>query len=245
VKSAFYRGSVAHRRYLPKPHSFKYPFFMWLLNLDEIDQISDLGLWFSARRFALSRFKRSDYLGSVDEPLHISVKKKMEELTGKMVTGQVSGLLNLRSMGFYFSPVNFYFAYDLGGECTHLLAEVSNTPWNERHYYAHDLTVGERPLTHRKAFHVSPFNPVDQSYRWHIDPPTDKVRVKIEVHDQRGHIFDAEVALERQPLSLESIRRPLIKRPVMTVFVMIGIYWQALKIFLKRIPYVPYRKETL
>ncbi len=204
---------------------------MWLLNLDQIDQIPDLGLWFSVRRIALSRFRRSDYLGVADEPLHLSVKQKMQELTGKMVTGQVYGLLNLRTFGLYFSPVNFYFGYDHGGNCTHLLAEVSNTPWNERHYYAHDLTLEERPLKNRKDFHVSPFNPMDQAYRWYVDPPTDRARVKIEVHDQRGHIFDAEVVLARQPLSLATIRRPLIKRPAMTVLIMVGIYWQALKLF--------------
>lgn len=242
MKSAFYLGRVGHRRYLPRTHSFSYPFFMWLLNLDQIEQVRDMGLWFSVRRFALNRFLRSDYLGDAGEPLHISVKNNMERLTGKPVSGEVCGLLNLRTLGLYFSPVNFYFGYDDQGRCTHMLAEVSNTPWNERHLYAHDMTA-EEELTNAKAFHVSPFNPINQTYRWEIDPPEEHVRVKIEVHDQRGFVFEAQIQLKKRPLELKAIRWELLKRPVMTALVMLGIYWQALKIYLKRIPFIPYGKE--
>ena len=116
MKSAFYQGRVFHRRRIPRSHGFSYRFFMWFLNLDELDRVPDLAPWFSCRRFALSRFRRADYLGPPEEPLHVSVKKKMAELTGIPVTGPVCGLMNLRTLGLYFSPVNFYFGYDRQGE---------------------------------------------------------------------------------------------------------------------------------
>lgn len=244
MKSAFYYGTVAHRRYLPQKHQFRYPFFMWFLNLDQIEMIPDVGIWFSVRRFALSRFNRADYLGPDDEPLSVSIKKRMESLTGRPVQGEVCGLMNLRTLGLYFSPVNFYFGYDVDGCCTHLLAEVSNTPWNERHCYAHDLTEKRRPLVNQKQFHVSPFNPMEQEYRWFVDPPKDSTSIRIEVHDQRGHVFDAEIDLKKRDLSRSAIMPELMKRPIMTAFIVVGIYWQALKIFLKKIPYIPYKKEA-
>jgi DUF1365 family protein len=243
MKSAFYAGYIGHKRYIPRNHSFKYPFFMWFLDLEEVDSMSDIGWWFSSRKFALSRFHRPDYLGPDSEPLQVSVKNRMAELTGHNVEGKVFGLLNLRTLGLYFSPVNFYFGYSAAGTCTHMLAEVSNIPWNERHHYAHYLGDTNPDLTGPKQFKVSPFNPVDQHYKWEITPPEETVAISIGVDDERGHVFDAGLDMKRYDLSAGSIRRRLLRRPVMTASIVASIYWQALKLFLKGVPYVPYQKE--
>lgn len=243
--SGLYIGTIDHERYLPKEHKFCYPFFMWLLNLDRLATTPDLGIWFSPRRFALSRFKRSNYLGDPQTPLHEAVKQRMQQLTGVQVKGDVCGLLNLNTLGLYFSPVNFYFGYDDMGCCTHFLAEVSNTPWNERHHYAFTITNGPTNIHHDKKFHVSPFNPDKQHYRWAITPPGKKLSIDIAVDDERGHVFKAMLRLTYSPLSLSSVRSQLIKRPLMTGLTLFGIYWQALRIYLKKIPYVPYQQEKI
>jgi hypothetical protein len=243
MKPAIYTGFVTHKRYIPRIHAFKYPFFMWFLNLDHIERQADMGWWFSTKRFALSRYNRADYLGPPDEPLHISVKKRMQELTSEPVSGEIFGLLNLRTLGLYFSPVNFYFGYDESDNCTHMLAEVSNIPWNERHHYAHYLGNSQFSPSQTKAFKVSPFNPVDQRYTWTIEPPSRSVGVGIAVYDNRGHIFDARLKLQRHALTLSSVRRQLMRKPVMTASTVGGIYWQAFKLYLKGVPYVPYQKE--
>ncbi len=243
--SGLYTGIIKHERYLPKEHKFAYPFFMWLLNLDEIHHLPDLGIWFSPRRFALSRFRRSDYLGNPETPLHVAVKQRMEQLTGQKVQGPVYGLLNLNSLGIYFSPVNFYFGYDSTGHCSHFLAEVSNTPWNERHHYSFMLDNGSSHVTHDKQFHVSPFNPDKQIYHWAITPPGDSLAIDIAVDDERGHVFKAILRLSYAPLTLKTVRQQLLKKPVMTGLTLLGIYWQALRIYLKKIPYVPYQKENI
>jgi DUF1365 family protein len=246
MESALYSGSVMHKRFLPKEHGFKYPFFMWYLDLDSIDKQHGLGRWFSKNEWALSRYRRTDYLGNPDRPLAECVKDEMKRLTGSEVTGKVFGLLNLRTLGLYFSPVNFYFGFTHHNEPSHMLAEVSNIPWNERHHYAHLLNGSETELVNPKEFKVSPFNPShDQTYRWQIQPPEDKVSIMLGVHDERGHVFEAGLNLQRQPFTINSARRLLLRTPVMTAYIVAAIYWQALKIFIKGIPYQPYVKEKI
>ncbi len=244
MKSALYAGYINHTRHIPKTHSFRYPFFMWFLDLEEIEKGISFGKWVSSVGFALSRYRRSDYLGDTKESLAKCVKQKMEELTGQPVLGKVFGLMNLRTLGLYFSPVNFYYGLDREGVPSHFLAEVSNIPWNQRHYYGHLLTTAENSPTNDKNFKVSPFNPEkDQTYKWIIGTPGNDLEINLGVHDERGHIFEAALRLKKNPFSLKTARRFIARTPAMTVVIVLRIYWQALRIFLKGIPYISYKKE--
>jgi len=244
MKPALYIGEIAHKRIIPVEHSFQYPFFMWFLNLDELDKLPSLGRWFSTKQFALSRFHRPDYYGAPGIPLAHAIRNRMAELTGVPVTGQVCGLMNMRTLGVYFSPVNFYYGFDNAGNFSHFLAEVSNIPWNERHQYAHYVGNGILDFDHPKKFHVSPFNSKNQHYRWKLVIPGDNISVQLSVSDERGHIFTAQLSLNRQPLNLQSVRAKLLRKPVMTMSIVAGIYWQAFNLFRKGVPYIPYSKET-
>jgi len=245
MNSAICIGTIAHKRHIPKRHRFSYPIFMWYLDLDELDRIPNLGRWFSVDKWALSRFHRPDYLGDPKKPLAATIRQRMAELTGIAATGKIYGLMNTRTLGLYFSPVNFYYAFNTEGELSHFLAEVSNTPWNERHQYAHYVADNQLTPTHAKAFHVSPFNPINQTYSWSIGVPGDTIGVHLSIEDHRGHIFEAHLNLTRHPLTLKSVKKELTKKPVMTAFILAGIYWQAFKLFIKGIPYVSYRKEMI
>jgi uncharacterized protein len=245
MESALYVGTISHQRSVPQKHRFSYPFFMWFLNLDRLNQLPPLGRWFSTSRFALSRFHRPDYYGDKTISLADAIRERMEKLTGYQVEGEVCGLMNMRTLGLYFSPVNFYYGYDQEGGLSHFLAEVSNIPWNKRHQYAHYLGSGQRAPENSKEFHVSPFNPMRQHYRWQIQPPADQALVQIDVDDNRGHIFTARLELNRKPLDLQTVRKEIIKKPAMTLSIIAGIYWQALKLYIKGVPYVPYNKEAI
>lgn len=244
MNSSIYIGQVSHSRHIPKKHAFSYPFFMYCLPLDDLESIDDIPIFFSVRKWAFNRFYRPDYLGENSITLGDAVKQRMFELTGKKVTGNVYGLINLRTCGLYFSPVNFYYGYGKDNELTHFLAEVSNIPWNERHHYCHLVADGETNYISEKKFKVSPFNPVAQEYRWEITKPEKTITISLEVHDARGHIFNASLDLTRHSLTFSSLLKQLLRKPVMTIFIVAGIYWQALKLFLKGIPYIPYQKET-
>ena len=172
LNSRLFQGWIRHRRYLPKKHSFRYPIFMSWLDLDELDQVMALSPLWSLERFNLVSFYRSDYLGDAEQDLSDAVKYRIKEHTGESFKGRICLLTHLRFLGFCFNPVSFYFCYPVGTESPrYILAEINNTPWNERYCYV--LDAGESPVQKDKwefefdkAFHVSPFMPMAQHYRW-------------------------------------------------------------------------------
>jgi len=228
-------GNVRHRRFTPKKHELSYSLFMPCIDLDEWPALAEKVWGVGDRWWHWARFNRNDYLGQ--GALKQSVQQKVYELTGNKVEGKVLAVIHLRYLGVYFSPVNFYYLYDTDGEWRYLLAEVSNTPWNERHYYAIPAEQGDdgENWRHEKAFHVSPFNPVDQQYQWRLKPITDSLMVHLECHKQ-GKVFDATLAMKAQEFSSKSLFLLLVKTPIMAVKMTAGIYWHAFKLWVKGVP---------
>jgi len=252
LASAIYRGRVHHARYLPHPHAFSYSIAQWWLALDELEQVAAQSRWFSlTNRWAPLRFKRSDYLPDTDGDLAAAVRQKLSEQLQQPISGRVFFLGALRTCGLYFNPLNCYFVQSDGAqEFSYMLAEVSNTPWNERHYYAVDL---QQPLRHPKTFFVSPFNPLNMHYRWQLKPPAgyaaeagDKALIHLDVLKQQATAgtdaaswvrhFSATMKLSRVALNRRSIRNVLLRYPINTVGTVAAIYWQALRLWLKRNP---------
>jgi len=236
MDSAIYQGLVLHKRYHPKLHKFNYNIFLMWLNLDELDEIEQKVRGFSSRHWAPLRFKRSDYLGDADQSLKQSVLDKMTQLASKPLSGKVFFLGQVRCFGLYFSPVNFFYLQDANGAYTYLLAEVSNTPWNERHYYLVDLAEQQDC---QKALHVSPFNPMDMQYKWHIAQPGEQLRLSLSCHQEIKH-FTASLNLSRQELNSSRLVYVVLSIPSMAIKTLWGIYWQAIKLFFKGMSIYPH-----
>jgi len=179
--SALYEGWVRHRRHTPVEHSFKYRHSMVLLDLDELPGILDRHPLFSARRPALARFRREDHIGDPDLPLAGCVRGLVAERTGTRPEGPIRLLTTLRTMGHNFNPVSFFYCFapaDDGVEA--VVAQVTNTPWGERHAYVL-ARRGETVMrdTMDKAFHVSPFIGMDNRYDWRVTEPNGQLLVHV------------------------------------------------------------------
>ncbi|MGE6329088.1 DUF1365 domain-containing protein [Psychrobacter pacificensis] len=176
---------------------------------------------------------------------------------GSAPEGDMVGLLVCRNAGMYFSPVNFYLGFDEQQTPTHLLAEVSNTPWDKRHYYGFLLEGGETEFCHDKDFHVSPFNPIDQLYRWQvtvkrtqqhtIDKQSNtglQVRIAINISDERGEVLKTGIKISGVPLTETTVRNSLRKNPLMNMTSLARIYGQAFKLYaIKKVPYINYDEK--
>jgi uncharacterized protein len=245
VHSAIYTGWVRHRRHAPRPHAFRYRLFMLYLDLAELEQVfAGRWLWSVGAR-NVAAFHRSDYLGDPTVPLDQAVRERAAELTGRRPRGPIRVLTHLRYFGYCFNPVSFYYCFAEDGRTLDMVvAEITNTPWRERHSYVLDTATADtrdgRADTFGwqfdKAFHVSPFLPLSRRYHWRLQPPADALRVHMDVLADAHPEFDATLVLERRPLTAGSLAGALLRFPLMTVRVMVGIHWQALRLWLKRIP---------
>ncbi|MCA9323448.1 MAG: DUF1365 domain-containing protein, partial [Planctomycetes bacterium] len=243
MKSCLYKGRVEHRRFAPKSHEFWYRVTQLFLDLGELDQVFEKRWFWSTRRFSLAWFRRRDHLGDPGQPLDESVRDLVQERCAWRPNGPIRLLTYPRYFGYVMNPVSFYYCRDEDDERTlAIVAEVNNTPWGERHCYVFDCasSCGTEELFRfrfPKDFHVSPFMGMNQSYDWSFSDCDERLFVHMENIEDGRVVFDSTTMLQRRPITARSLAWTLLRHPHLTAKVVLAIYWQAFRLWLKRVPF--------
>jgi DUF1365 family protein len=247
MHSCLYRGHVRHRRPAPA-HRFTYSTSWIYLDLAEIEQVLSSSRLLSDRRFWPATYRRQDHFGDPGVSMIDAVYQFVEQKTGLQLSGPVRMLTQLRHFGLYFSPINVFYCFDDQETLVAMVAEVSNTPWNERHCYV--LWQGNRVAnsacrySHAKEFHVSPFMGMDSQYEWHIRSPDDALNLSLGCTREGQRIFQADLHLKRTELNESQLALGLLRRPIAAVHLLSGIYYQALRLWMKKCQFYPHLQTS-
>jgi uncharacterized protein len=240
TSSAIYEGTIRHRRFAVRTHEFRHRLALLYVDLAELESL--LGGRFASSSPGLVRFRRTDYLGDPGVPLADAVRAHVERRTGRVPLGPIRLLTQLRTFGHCFNPVSFYYCFSPDEHLQAVVAEVTSTPWGERHAYVLERTGDGRVLAanHEKRLHVSPFMGMEQSYRWRVAEPGPTLSVHIESRESERRAFDATLSMTRAPLTRRSLAALTARYPGATLRVLGLIYGHALALKLKGVPVHPH-----
>lgn len=243
MHSCLYRGHVSHRRGDPE-HQFRYSTSWAYFDLSEIDEVLSRCFLLSRRRFAPLSFRREDHFGDTRVSLEQVVRDRLSDETNLDLTGPIRLLTQFRHFGLFFSPINVFYCFDAAGKLQAKIAEVTNTPWNQKHTYV--LWEGNRVegsasrYAHPKDFHVSPFMGMEAEYRWKISEPTDVLNLSIGSVQNGKRIFHADLTMRRAPLNDQQLLRNVCRYPVATLQILGAIYAQAFRLWMKKCQFYPH-----
>jgi uncharacterized protein len=233
--SALYAGTVMHQRLRPRRHRLRYRVFLLLLDLDELNVVM-ARLWlFSRNRFNLFSFFDRDHGSGGSEPLRDQIEQKLVAVGIEPDGGPIRLLSMPRVLGYVFNPLSVYFCYRRTGEIAAIVYEVNNT-FGERHNYVIPGNGKSTGTVHQecaKRFFVSPFLDMDMNYSFRVIPPGSRVGIAISGRDAHGPIIVASLFGRRKPLSDAGLALAFVMYPLLTLKVIAGIHWEALRIWLK------------
>ncbi|MGC8628077.1 MAG: DUF1365 family protein [Acidimicrobiales bacterium] len=238
MKSALYEGVIVHHRFTPVDHRFAYRLALPLIDLDELEELCRLHPLWSVERHNVISFWRRDYLPDRPGPLADVVRDLVEERLGRRPSGPVAMLAHPRTWGWLFNPIALYYCFDPeAARVEALVAEVTNTPWHERHVYV----VGE-PGRHRfaKELHVSPFFDMGMDYTLAYAEPGDRLSLSMRTVSGDKTLFRAGLRLQRHEANRQALARLVWGHPFSTMRVSAGIYREAFSLWRAGTPFVPH-----
>jgi uncharacterized protein len=247
MESALYVGKLRHRRFSPRPHAFSYPVYMAFLDVDRLPELMNVSPLSSYDKWNVTAYCERDHFGASDLSLRARLAEDAATHGLQLPDGQVFLLTHLRYLGYVFNPVSFYYCYDRTGNLSMLMAEVSST-FGERHNYwltaaCERESATAKRYTTAKQMHVSPFMGMDLDYDWILSPPGNSLIAHMNTLAAGQPFFDATLQLQRRPWEARSLHRVLATYPLMTLRVIASIHWQALRLWLKKIPVFTHPKK--
>ena len=251
MNSALYEGNVTHIRYLPFKKRFDYSLFMLFLDLQELPHLFESFWFWSAQKWNIAYFRRSDHMGDPSEPLSDSVRNWVFTKTGKRPEGRIFLMTHLCYFGYRFNPVSFYYCFDSSeSNVQTIIAEINNTPWGEQFCYLLDCSnsiekEGMRKFFFKKEFHISPFMDMDLDYEWQFSEPKEHLKVCMSNIKEGEKTFEASLLMKKKPINSKSLTRALLKYPLITWKIKAAIYYQAFKLWHAKCPFYPHPKNKM
>lgn len=241
--SCLYTAKVMHKRTKPIERMFHYKVFMFYLDLDEIDILSNEISLISRNKFNYFNFRDKEHLQLPKENpdttnnvrQHISEYIKTQGV--KEEIGKIMLLTNLATLGYNFNPVSFYFAYDTKDKPLCSVAEVGNTFLEMKPYFLGKDKLEKNAFRDKqiKEFYVSPFIDHDVVFDFNLSIPDERLQVIINDYQDGDKFFTASLIGDRVELNNRNIFAYAFKFPFITLKVIFLIHYQALKLWLKKI----------
>ena len=240
IKNSYiYTGTVIHKRFKPKVHSFNYSVFSLLIDLSELDLMNNNLRIFSYNKFNIVSFYSKDHGPRDGSSLRNWVIENLKKNNIEIEGIQIKLLCYPRIFGYVFNPLSVFYIYNKNSELISILYEVKNT-FGDQHTYIFKTKKNENLIQHicKKKFHVSPFIKMDCIYFFRLLKPGNRVSVIIDLQDQEGKILFASQDGEKSELNNKNLIRSYIKHPLMSFKIIVAIHFEAFKLWSKGIKFI-------
>ncbi|MGL4634659.1 MAG: DUF1365 domain-containing protein [Beijerinckiaceae bacterium] len=234
-----YLGKVMHARMKPKTHRFNYSVYALVIDVARLDEANRASHLFSVNRFNLLSFHERDHGAGNGASLKEHASTLLTDAGVSQPLSRVLLMCYPRVLGFTFNPIAVYFCYNDADALTGIIYEVRNT-FGDMHTYVAPVKAGELSEAgirqeRQKLFHVSPFMDMDMHYKFRLRPPTDDLSIRILETDSAGPILAATFVGRRKDLTSGTVAGAFLRIPLLTLKVVGGIHWEAMKLWFKGI----------
>lgn len=243
VAACLYDGKVMHQRMRPFGHRFEYRVFSLMVDLDRLDEAHRLSRLFSVNKRNWVAFYEADHLDEGERDLAETARRRFRDGGVECQLSRILLVCYPRIFGWVFNPLSVYYGYAADGSLQGLIYEVSNT-FGGRHRYvlpvrAGELGPGGLRQTAEKVFHVSPFIPMEMRYNFRMLPPGDEIRWRILETSAEGPLLSATYTGHFLPIRSKTLAGLCGRIPFLTGSILLGIHWEALKLWLKGAKFIP------